>query len=131
MDTQNIEHRINNACILAFGMQLSELRQKNNRRVFSDKRHIVSHWLRHNTRLTLYSIGKMLHRDHATTLHGIVAIDNLFKTKDKNIMAMYENFSKYASQVDYMPVVHYLVDLPEFERNFIFENVEKMLEETK
>lgn len=131
MKKNQIEQKINNALIMAFSIPLEVIKSNSNERGLVDKRHIICYWMYQYTRVSTSKIGLIINRDHTTVIHGRKKIQNLIDSKNREIINDYQKFCYYMENVDYMPLVRYIADLPEKERNFVIENVQKMLSEAK
>ena len=69
------------------------------RRDIAQKRQAMMYWLRVNTSLTLYAIGKIFNRDHASVLHACNIAQDAVKYKDyiflDNAQVVYTRLDQY------------------------------------
>ena len=69
------------------------------RRDIAQKRQALMFWLRANTGLTLYAIGKIFNRDHSSVLHACNVAQDAVKYKDyiflDNAQVVYSRLDQY------------------------------------
>ncbi len=75
-----------------WGLDLSDLSGPKRHRHVVEARHVAMYLLRAYTGLSLPEIGKMLHRDHTTVLHGArrVAKSAALRTAAEKVTALFE-----------------------------------------
>lgn len=59
-----------------YNVKKSEMLSRDRHRYLVDPRHLIHHFLRKHTKLSLHRIGFMTMRDHATVMHSMKTVKN-------------------------------------------------------